>query len=549
VTVLAGDQALTGGTLILSVTDGTNIGTGTITLDVNVDVSYNTFARSFAYGQSFMSGSAQDTLGDTLTDNRQTYFGDSLEFGYSTNVSNNGLVATFGMPHRTTYRKGDGAIAVYVNTSGNVSNNTSWAYLDECTVDVTSYANNGGMSSLRDTDYWSLGVKSHCLNHDGSMIASCFMNENETSNLAITGRCATIIWQKSGSNYNIHSMFNPYDLSPVSSYTGTNNHGKYDNLNLMGRYIDCDHDMERIAVVWSRRAVNAAGTNMQDSGVIEVYKRTGTTWTHEQSLEPFGVSPNAFQASPSAIAIDSQVTMSADGSRIMCNSALGGSGANDGIFWVWDRTGTTWAESFNDIGGGRQGYGGSMSKDGNHILVSGNYGSTARFDYWSYAASSWSYQGHMFTYDPYNAHPLGAHASNPVIAHQNDLWGQNISLNYDGTICTVEAKLDDGYNNTASVNSTNTGAIYTYKRYNTTGVSGSKPDNGSYWWYDQYFPLCSDSLGIGENPNYPPKIGVFTGQMSGRGDVIVTASNQYTGEDNDNGNQYLSGKGLIIQPT
>jgi hypothetical protein len=36
VTVLAGDQALSGGTLILSVTDGTNIGTGTITLDVVV---------------------------------------------------------------------------------------------------------------------------------------------------------------------------------------------------------------------------------------------------------------------------------------------------------------------------------------------------------------------------------------------------------------------------------------------------------------------------------------------------------------------------------
>jgi len=36
VTVLAGDQALSGGTLILSVTDGTNIGTDTITLDVSV---------------------------------------------------------------------------------------------------------------------------------------------------------------------------------------------------------------------------------------------------------------------------------------------------------------------------------------------------------------------------------------------------------------------------------------------------------------------------------------------------------------------------------
>ena len=492
-------------TITITATDGVNTVADTLTMTVTV-LSYSSYGVTPVYGQSSFTG---DVYGN-------------LEFGKTSNVSNNGLVATFGMPN---YNGGRGGIAIFTNTSGDTSNNTSWQYLDYVDVNFASYANNGGSSGLTSYTDTHMGGHGHCLSADGSMIAS----HHNTRSQDYADTQATVIWERSGSSYSLHSAFNPWKLQTSP------NQSDRTNLRQIGRRICCDATMTRIALPWPGKA----GATVQTmTGRVDVFVRSGTTWTHEQTLTPFG--NHRIWSDGIAIDQNSHISMSADGSRIMLTSRTGSSNGN-GMMWIWHRSGTTWSNEKNAPSYNTYYYGTSsaMSGDGNHVIVTqpgGGNSSQQKMFYYYWTGTSWDTGSNM---SPSHLLP------NPDFAPQSDSWGDRCSLNYDGSMCTITSTTDDGYLN--ATGGSNTGAITTYKRYETIGATGNKPNNQAHFYYDKYIPMFATAnygnVGIGSVGGWTIE-GDYTGTLSGDGKAIVAGSKNY-----NVGDEHLTGKGIIIQPT
>jgi gliding motility-associated-like protein len=105
-----------------------------------------------------------------------------------------------------------------------------------------------------------------------------------------------------------------------------------------------------------------------DQGATWVFTRSGTTWTQQAKLVGTGNVGQAFQGY--------SASLSADGNT----AAISGAGDNSstGAFWIFKRTGTTWAQEGSKktgtggIGFSLQGQSMSLSADG-HTLIEGGY--------------------------------------------------------------------------------------------------------------------------------------------------------------------------------
>ena len=127
----------------------------------------------------------------------------------------------------------------------------------------------------------------------------------------------------------------------------------------------------RVAVSGDRLIVGANGVDrgsVSDVGAAYVYRREGSTWTHEATLQPAATTVPLFFGWSVAIDGDTAVV-----------GALGdntGGFANRGAAYVFVRTGTTWTQQAKLImpdGQAGDEAGASVAVHGNRIVVGGPY--------------------------------------------------------------------------------------------------------------------------------------------------------------------------------
>ena len=172
-------------------------------------------------------------------------------------------------------------------------------------------------------------------------------------------------------------------------------------------------------------------------GAAWIWTRSGSTWTQQGSkLVASDATANAQQG---------YVSLSADGNTAI----VGGNGDNSGAgaAWIWTRSGSTWTQQGSKLvasdatANAQQGYGVSLSADGNTAIVGGN-GDNSNVGatwIWTRSGSTWTQQGSKLV-------------ASDATANARQGWG--VSLSANGNTAMVGGYADNS----------NTGAawVYTY---------------------------------------------------------------------------------------
>tara|TARA_B100001093_G_scaffold391896_1_gene378370 strand:+ start:10454 stop:12568 length:2115 start_codon:yes stop_codon:yes gene_type:complete len=454
VTVTAGASELAGGILTISVTDGTNIGTAGITLDVVYGISFANHTQNL-----FKPDDAGAAGANT---NGPHWFGDNLA------ISNNGLVAFIGgTRHKHNGMSNAGGIWVFENTSGDTANNTSWVSRGivginqvQNTVAVEQNMYYGGGPG------WYHQIKS---NADGSI----FVNQlNSSINYHSSYKIMTVGQRTPGLNGALNlASFNSYLIVPTSQRGAQAKNNYY---NGHGAQLAFDDNVEYMAYTY------AMSTGGFGNPSIVFVQRSGSSWTFLDIITAndwSGVSSGIFHGS-------SGMEMNATGDKLVASDGnqeqSGGSG--NGQVATYTRSGNTWSATQSNIlfgsygatGGTRFGEGIAMTKDGQYLVVTesgyspvqsqvnGRSLSTARIRtfQWNSGTSSWDLHSNI-------DNMVGLEGDDNASYPQLDIMSKcSVKVSDDFSMVYFFAPRDDGPNNESSSNMS--GATYIFKRDGTS---------------------------------------------------------------------------------
>tara|TARA_B100001093_G_scaffold391896_1_gene378368 strand:+ start:5430 stop:7667 length:2238 start_codon:yes stop_codon:yes gene_type:complete len=440
VTVVAGASELAGGILTISVTDGTNIGTAGITLDV-------------VYGISFANHTQKVFVpADTEPTNTDSY--GSFGLGGCVAISNNGLVVYAGARDYTNYGSNSqyyqsGAIFVYENTSGDTSNNTSWVSKGRITSNhVTPLA-----PGIR--QHMGFEDRNIVTNSDGSLFAhqlNSGYSPHHTANQKYMIVGQRIPGSATNSGVSNYASFNSYEIVP--SYYREGGFSTNPSASEFAEYIGVDETFTHMAypipsnpsfgLVFVRR-VGTKATHGNNSWVFnEYFKKTdfANYQYYQGGIGREGVEMNS--AGDKCVAANGDLYPGGNG------------GGGNGVVHTFVRVGTGSQANVWSIAGGythpyssdallygsygmetsdggtRFGESISMTKDGQYLavaepgyhptqsLVNGKFKSTARINLyqWNSGTSKWD---------------LHSTVDNMPDLFGDDNGGSRAGYQYDGT--------------------------------------------------------------------------------------------------------------------
>ena len=234
-------------------------------------------------------------------------------------------------------------------------------------------------------------------------------------------------------------------------------------------------DGDRLAVgAWEDDGKNNGTTN---AGAVYIFKRTATTWALERKIED---GSDGFTALDGGDAFGSSVSLDGDQLAVGANQDEGKSnGTTDaGAVYIFQRTGTTWAleRKIEDESDGftaldaEDAFGSSVSLDGDHLAVGAHY-DRGKNNNTTNAGAVYIFKrtGTTWTLERKIEDGSGGFTALDSL----DYFGESVSL--DGDRLAVGAHYDDGKNNQTS----NSGAVYIFKRTGTTWALEKKIQNSS----------------------------------------------------------------------
>ena len=270
-----------------------------------------------------------------------------------------------------------------------------------------------------------------------------------------------------------------------------------------------------VAVFGDRALVGATGDD--PDGSVYVLRRNGTIWTEEAKLTAIDTGePNI---------LGSAVSLAAD------RAVVGSPGSIDaeGEAFVFLRSGTTWAQEAQltaSDGAGLNAFGGSVSLDGDRVLV-GAWGSDAAYVYVR-SGTSWIEEAKLTASD----------------GTAGDRFGRTVSLSGDRAL--VGASYDDD-------NGTNSGSAYLFVRSGTSWTEEAQLTDSDGEANDHFgsgVSLSGDTALVGAS-------GLFVDPVEGKAFVFVRSGTTWTEEaeltasdgalqDLFGGSVYLSGDTALV---
>jgi hypothetical protein len=196
-------------------------------------------------------------------------------------------------------------------------------------------------------------------------------------------------------------------------------------------------------------ARNRTHSGITGAGSIFIYTRSGTTWSYQATLAP---SDSGIYYAGNHVSIDD------DGDRVAfgTNYSDFNGVANNGGFFVFKRTGSSWAEEAHVVGGaaGRQmGVDTMISGDGETVVV--GHGDYQYIMIYTRSGSTWSNQA-TFTSSTYAS---------------NDKFGESVAISKSGNIAIATAWGDDD-------DGTSSGNVFIFKRTGTNWAQVTKKGPG-----------------------------------------------------------------------
>jgi len=183
------------------------------------------------------------------------------------------------------------------------------------------------------------------------------------------------------------------------------------------------------------------GTSNTRAGNAYIYTRSGSVWTHSQTLNPGGLAGYDYYGMSAAI----------DGTTAVVGAPLQPSGVRTGSFYAWRYNGSSWISSSElTIPGGvnNDGLGNSVDVHGDTIVVAapgrtgaGGAGTGAVYMY-TWNGSAWVLSN---TFTPSAGAPDAMHFGGQIVeGASNDLSQPGKAISYDGTRLVVGAPLGNG---------------------------------------------------------------------------------------------------------
>lgn len=206
-------------------------------------------------------------------------------------------------------------------------------------------------------------------------------------------------------------------------------------------------------------AINSDGSRIAIGNTlrrIEIYRRSGTTWVFEQQIvanDTDGVVDASFAARAKALAFDSNAD------RLVVGAPTGGSPGQTGFgaFYVFTRSGTTWAQEIKIVGslGSNSLFGETTDIDstGTRIVVAARNG--ARAYVYVRSGTTWTLENTF----------LQLHPTNPPGGY----FAFHAAINSNGDVIVVSA-----FEAPSLANAANAGYVAVFKRNNSTWDSGTR---------------------------------------------------------------------------
>ena len=444
------------------------------------------YVFTYDEGSSLWSQEAEITYGDALaaagsTDLQYTVV--DSQFGEYVSISGDGNTIAVAAPYEEdpseTYRAG----AVYIFTRSN----GTWQFKRRLTDEVLARARNYyfGQHARLSNDgthllapSWIEAVGSYNLAgrlyvyeanekafwEDGSLMET--LDDGTTSSrygasgdLSGTGEYAVVgawgynssvgrayIYKRSGSTWSQQAAIEAQD-------------GVGGNLEQMGYSSAMNYSGDTVAI----------SQHNEDSGkgTVQVFTRSGTTWSHQAELQPTDLATNDYFGKGLAFA-GSGIDISDNGDVVVVGATFQDSGgtSNTGAVYVFRRTGSTWAQeqkfTVSPVTGSDQlGSAVAISGDGKYVVVGTPYEDGD-------SADSTSNAGVVYVFkksETANTWTQQARLVSSPSQEVSDYLGWSVAVNYDGTKIVSGAILDE-------IGVSNSGVAYIFTR-SLTGTTWS----------------------------------------------------------------------------
>ena len=398
-------------------------GSATLTFKASDGISQatvqNTFTLSFVSDADWTGTVGRTEVNyDYIISNTITYAQFSTD-GMATSRDGNyiGIGYTKGIAPTSGGGVSDiGAVFVYQNNNGTVTNQTA-VQPDGHAAQETSFGDNAQFGWDVDFD------------NDASRM---IVGGAKWSSSGVAQHGQAFVFTRSGSN--------TWTQEAAITAEGGNVASMY-----FGSSVAMSKDGSTVAI----GARNRTHSSITGAGSVFIYTRSGTTWSYQATLAP---SDSGIYYAGNHVSIDD------DGDRVAfgTNYSDFNGVANNGGFFVFKRTGSSWAEEAHVVGGaaGRQmGIDTMISGDGETVVV--GHGSYQNIMIYTRSGSTWSNQA-TFTSSTYAS---------------NDKFGESVAISKSGNIAIATAYGDDD-------DGSSSGNVFIFKRTGTNWAQVAKKGPG-----------------------------------------------------------------------
>lgn len=387
-------------------------------------------------------------------------------FGTAVAISNDGNTVIVGAP-----REDSNAIGVNGNQSNNTTGDAGAAYVFTRSGSTWTQQAYLKASNTGGSDWFGFSV---AVSGDGNTVAVGAYREdgssyviNPSDNNGTVDSGAIYVFTRSGSTW-------------TSQATIKASNGGYDDR--FGFSVALSTDGNTLAAGANREDSSTVGINSSsnnsagDSGAAYIFSRTGTSWIQQAYIKAGNTGGSDY--------FGYSVGLSGDGNKLIIGAPFedgDGTGVNpaennlwgdSGAAYIFSRSGTIWSQSAylkaNSQGSDYFGWGVSISKDSNHVVVGAPAEDTSLSCINPVSNNLAADNGAAYTFHN-NAGNWGfGYFIKAANSDTSDYFGNCVSINETGSTIAVTADAEDGsglginpaHNNSAS----NSGACYVFTK-------------------------------------------------------------------------------------
>ena len=405
--------------------DGSNSGnkSGVVTFrasdGVNVSNANSTFTLSFVSDADWTGTVGRTEINyDYIISNTITYAQFSKD-GMATSRDGNyiGICYSKGIAPTSGGGVEDiGAVFVYQNNNGTVTNQTA-VQPDGHAAQETSFGDNAQFGWDVDFD---------------ETASRMIVGGAKWSSAGVAQHGQAFVFTRSGAN--------TWTQEAAITAEGGNVASMY-----FGSSVAMSKDGDTVAI----GARNRTHSGITGAGSVYIYTRTGTTWSYQATLAP---SDSGIYYAGNHVSIDDSGDRVAFGTNYSDFNGV----ANNGGFYVFKRTGTSWAEEAHVVGGAttrQMGIDTMISGDGETVVV--GHGAYEYIMIYTRSGSTWSNQATI----------------KGTTTGSSDGFGESVAISKSGNVAIATAWKDDD-------DGSNSGNVFVFKRTGSSWAQVAKKGSG-----------------------------------------------------------------------